>query len=345
MRIGCSEFCGCVTSCLKNAKNCIANTLIKCEEICNDPEALQKLILTTLSVFRGYNLYYNTDHFPRLVKILDSAQTLDFYGFLRLPAYFLYPYVPKNFNEYVLLDNLECILCDNWHLGIPDAQQNNRDPEVRLYAKQALETFLNQSVAYKKEFFSESDFHNSFQIFLEKNLTENRNLKFDPHMIDLRRLKIPMKPKTWITLLTETIYLLVDLVTVPVVLQQLSILNLGRFASRIGQIPLLAWVPGQILEEWLQGMLVCRHFVHFIQTIDILRNSQTTPAELKETKWVMAANIAEFIFNSTILFKIDLKVITLFAFFAKSLGLLSFLNVSEVTFFNKDANKRLQAQS
>lgn len=87
MRIGCNKACACLVPCYESAKQTFAATLLILDEIQSNPEAFQKAAILAESIIQGINFIFHTNYLPELIKILDVAQSFDFYGFCKIPHY------------------------------------------------------------------------------------------------------------------------------------------------------------------------------------------------------------------------------------------------------------------
>lgn len=335
MRIGCFESCACLSYCYESAKQGLSVVVLKLHDIAKDPEAFQKACIVALSIIRAINYQYNTNYLPHLVSILDIAPSFDVYGFYKLPRYFLHPYYAEKFDEYDLLDQLEVILCDNWHLGIPE-QGHNRDPLVRNFAQEELTAFLEKMSENKLNFSTEEEVRTLLHNWLEKRLEANREddeEDFDPHNLNLQDLKIKLKPNSWLE--AGSIYALAfaDIACVPDFLQTWGLIDLAPCANVIGQIPILSRATHYALGDWVWAALGTGFLLQFINAARSLWKGELSPDEAKDAKWIMAASITECIYCLANFQRRDLKLINCLALIAKSFGLIAFLTSSRPAFF------------
>lgn len=336
MRIGCYQACACVSSCYEFSKQTFAATVIKCNEIRRDPEAFQKICLVALAAIRCINIYFHKNYLSHFVNVLKEAPAFDFYGFCRLPRLFLHPYTAERLDEYALLDQLEVILCDNWHLGSPDDDGVNRDPLVYEFAKEELTAFLEKMDEKDLDFRTEEEVRTILLHWIEKKLEAHPKTDFDPHEINLKALKVKLKPTSWMEFLLTYTFAAIDIACVPDFLQGWEMIDLSSCANAIGKVPLVSWVSNYSLDQWVWGMLCFGHSMHFINASSSLLKGELTPGEAKNAKWLMAASAAESIYSLSILQGRDYRLINCLALIAKSLGLISFLVYESPTFFNDD---------
>jgi hypothetical protein len=334
MRIGCFEACDCVTSCYQFVTQGITATVMTLDKIRRDPGAFQKVFIVAASIIRGFNFHCKTNMQSQFIEILDAAPTFDFYGIFRLPRYFLHPYAPTRFDEYAILDQLEVILCNNWHLGIPDVNDKNRDQSVFAFAKAQLNVFLEKMVEADEHFRTEEEVKTILQHWLEKTLEANPQEDFDPHLINLKDLQISLKRIPWTETIANVVFVITDIVCVPAFLQSWRMVNLAPYAKAIGNFPLFAWLPDKNLDDWVWAGLSLANLLQFIHAAHSLWNRELTPAEAKDAKWLMVASVAESIYALTVHQKSDPKIVNCLALIAKLIGLVAFLVASEPTFFN-----------
>lgn len=337
MRIGCFQSCVCATSCYEFAKQALAATIIKLNEISCDPEAFQKTYIIALTIIREINFHCYTPYFPHAVHLLDTAApAFDFYGIWRLPRLFFHPYTVDRFDEYAILNQLEVIFCDNWHLGVEDDEGLNRDPAVREFAKEQLTAFLKKMEEQDLDFRSAEEVRTTLHNWFEKILEVDPEEDFDPHNINLRDLEIVLKKKSLIETIITYIFIVVDVICVPDFLQGWELIDLAPYASQMGRLPFLSWVPNQRLDDWVWGVACAGHFLQSLRAGHALWSGTLTCDEAKDAKWLMAASIAECLYSLSNIQKRSLRLINCFALIAKSLGLIVFLVSSKPTFFNDD---------
>lgn len=335
MQIGCGEACAYVVACYESAKHALAATVLKMQDIRKSPEAFQKTCLIALAALRAVNFHCHTNYLSRLVEVLNSAPAFDFYGCCRLPRYFLHPYYAERLDEYDILDQLEVILCDNWHLGLPDAKGKNRDFHVRQYAKDQLNAFFEKMVDHDLDFASEGEMKTIIHNWFEKTLAVNPKENFDSHNLNLQNLKINLKPISWMESSIIYSFIFADIACVPDFLQIWGLVDLMPYANRIGQVPFLSWVPDQVLDDWIWGALSVGFLLQLINASQELMEGNLSPNEEKDAKWVIVASIAECIYCSSNILLKNHQWINGLALIAKSIGLIAFLSSSKPTFFTK----------
>ena len=337
MRIGCFQACTCLFSCYEFAKEAVAATVIKLDEIRRDPEAFQKVCIVGRSVIQGINFCCHTHYCLQLIRVLNVAESFDFYGFCRLPRYFMHPYVSNRFDEYAILDQLEVILCENWHLGVPDEEGQSRDPLVHQYAQEQLKAFLEKMVENDQDFCSEDEVKTGLNNWLTKVLEDNPEDDFDPYCINLQDLSIPLKEIHWLEALTDATFVMIDIGCVPVFLQDWGLFDLSYYSNHAGRFPLYNLIRDWSLDDCIWGAMFVGFLLQFIVAVRCLMQEGLAPEESQDAKWLMAASLAEFLYSLAILQRRDPRLITFLAFSAKSLGLLHFLCASKPSFFTRES--------
>jgi hypothetical protein len=320
---------------LSFAKRTFAAAVIQLDQIRQDPEALQDSFIIVRSIIQGINFYFHAHYLPRLVTVLDAAQTFDFYGFYRLPRYFLYSYTPQRIDEYAMLDQLEVALCHNWCLGTPDTQGLKRDSNVRQFAKEQLKALLEEMVENDQDCRTQEEVKSFLCRWLTQFLEANPDKNFDPHKIDLQNVSIPLKKTPWLQALSDGIFVLSDLSCLPYYLQAWNLIQLSFYANKMGHLPFLSWVPRQSLDNWVWGLTSIGYFLQCSQAVCCLGRAHLQEEAVK-AKWLVVASVAEFVYSLAIHQKQDMRLIVFLAFIAKSLGLIHFLYAPEHAFFNKD---------
>ena len=338
MRIGCFQACSCLSACYESTKQTLCLTITKLDEIRKDTEAFQKLCILALATLRSINHHCRTHYFPHLIEVLDTAPAFDFYGFCRLPRLFLYPYTAQRLDEYALLDQLEVILCQNWHLDLPDDKQQNSDSPVCGFIKMQLTAFLKKMLEKEIEFRTAEEVKNALQAYLVATLEANpqqRKLGFDPYSISLQDLKIELKKDSWIEKIIKYTFVGVDIICIPDFLQGWGLVNLASYTQKIGQLPIFGWVARYSLDEWVWRSLGVGHFLNFFNATYSLWKGGLTAGEAKDAKWLRAASLAECLYCLSVIRKTGSGWTNGLAIIAKSLGLMAFLAASEPIFFNE----------
>ena len=175
MHIGYVEACSYANSGYNYAKDALAVTILTLSEIKRSPEAFQKACIIALSAIRAFNFHFDTHYFPHFISVLDAAPAFDFYGFCRLPRYFLHPYYAERLDEYDILNQLEAILCNSWQLGFPDQNGCRRDPKVCQFVKDQLTACFEQMSDHQIDFRTEEEVKLVLQRWFKKILEKPRD--------------------------------------------------------------------------------------------------------------------------------------------------------------------------
>jgi hypothetical protein len=261
---------------------------------------------------------------PRLVKVLDHSQTLDFYGFCRLPHYLLHAYCHEQIEESLLLENLTAVLHENWRFNTGNLSTQN-------FARHSLKAFLELMAEEEIAFSTEEKMREALEIWLT-NRSEGIPPDVDLLNIDLSELRIPLKKTNWLVALTDAAFIIADILCIPDFLNQWHLIHLPSFKKVQQRFPLASHSPFRTLDNYVRISMSFGFALQFIQSIITLNQSDTYPEERSHAKWILAASAAEFIYNTSILRKASPRFITLFAFWAKLLGLIAFLKTPKPAF-------------
>jgi hypothetical protein len=324
MRIGCLDGCSCLTSCWNTVKYSLSVAVFDLKQIASSPDALQKACILVHSIIQGINLTYETNYLPRLVKVLDHSQTLDFYGFCRLPHYLLHAYCHEQIEDSLLLENLTAVLHENWRF-------NEGNLPTQNFARHSLKAFLELMAEEEIAFSTEEKMREALEIWLI-NRSEGIPPDVDPLNIDLARLRIPLKKTNWLIALTDAAFIIADILCIPDFLNQWRLIHLPSFKQVQHRFPLASHSPFRTLDNYVRASMSIGFALQFIQSIITLMESNTNPEERSHAKWILVASAAEFIYNTSILRKASPRFITFFAFWAKLLGLIAFLKTPKPAF-------------
>lgn len=332
MRIGC-EACACLSTCMDYAKQAFNVTVLACTKIMGDAEALQKSCILAHSILLGSNLYFHTNRLPKLIEILDTAQSFDFYGFCKLPRYLIHSYQAEKIDEYALLDRLEAVLCDKWDVGQTDKNGALRHPAIHHFAKEQLNAFLTQMIEDDVDFCTEDECRTSLKNWLSLALKENKE-GYDPDIIDLSSLAIPIKKFSWLEILADISFIIVDIGCIPDFLQQWEIIDLSTLCNHFFSCRAFSWLPQTRIDDYVRSFMCVGFMLQFFEALRCLTQSDLNSEDKKNAKWILAVTSTEFLYNLTILQKRDIRLITFLAFIAKSIGVMAFLMKPDHSFFS-----------
>lgn len=337
MRIGCSEACACVSWCFESAKQTFVATVESIEMGRRNPEVFQKTCILFASTIQGINFSFRSNYLPDLVRILDFAQSFDFYGFCRLPRYIFHPFVPGRLDEDLILDQLEVILCKNWNMGKPDAKGIKHDPIVRKFAKERLVDLMEEMLRVDFDVRTGEDFKFLLKNQLIKHLESFPKLyprdEFDPEFIDIHSLQVNLKKISFLEYISDAIFILVDIACVPSFIFEWF--DLSNISNRLGNMPLLKHFSQSNLDNWISCFMCTGYIALFLEAFRSLCQDLLSHDERRNAKWVMVASVAETLYNSAILLKKDIKVVVLLAVIAKLLGLIQIWQSPKISFFTE----------
>ena len=336
MPIGCRQAYACIGNCLEFAKHALAATVLTMHKIRSDPEAFQKVCLIAFAIIRGFNHFYQKNYFPRLAWVLDNAQSFDVYCFCRLPRFFLEPYTLERIDGNLLRDRLEAVLCNNWHRGVPDREGKPRDAAVSQFSLNQLTLIFELMDEKDLAFRTEEQVRTFLQNQMIHRLEGNPNNEFDPVLIDLHELQIPLKKIPFVAALSEAVFVVVDVICVPPFLRDWGFIELSSYANRLGRFRLLTWLPEQSLDDWVRISMCIGFTLQFFAALNCLCKPNVKPKEASAARWLMAASLTEFIYNTAILRKASPPRITFFLFTAKTIGLLKILLTPERLPFDEE---------
>lgn len=336
MLIGCRQAYAWMGNCLEFAKHALAATVLTMHKIQSDSEAFQKVCLIALAIIRGFNHYYQKNCLPRLAWVLDNAQSFDFYCFCRLPRYFLESYTLERIDGNLLRERLEAVLCANWHRGVPDQDGMPRDAVVEQFTQNQLTLIFELMDEKDLAFRTEKQVRTFLQNQLICRLERNPNQEFNPALIDLKELQIPLRVPPLVESLAEATFVVVDLICVPAFLRDWGFIELSSYANRLGRFRLLAWLPQQSLDDWVRISMCIGYTLQFFAALNCLCKSTVRLKEGSAARWLMVASLTEFIYNIAILSKVSPSQITFFLFTAKTIGLLKILLTPERLPFDEE---------
>lgn len=322
----------CLSSCFELTKQAIVVTILTLDKIRKNPEALQKICILIESLIQAINFYKNTHYLPRLIQVLDIAYSFDFYGFCRVPKYLFHIYRAERFDEYLILDQLETVLCHNWK--IKNEEGLNRDQAVHAFAKQQLIELLEEMEEFNYDLKTEEEVKTLLQNRLKRSLKDIPKKDFSPDAIDLKDLKIPLKENPFLEALCDAIFIGVDIACVPSFLQDWGLIDLSFISDGLGKIISLQRLPVKNLDEAIRGVMCFGFLVQVIKALQSLYLGGMSQAESRNAKLITAAGSAEFLYNLTILQKRDLRLIVFLAIIAKSLGLVQIVLEPESSYFD-----------
>lgn len=326
MRIGCKEACACLTYCYESVMQSSASAIESLDRGRRNPEVFQKTCILVSSTIEGFNFLAKSNRLPEFASILNMAQSFDFYGFCRLPRYIFHPYVPGRLDEDVILDQLETILCKNWKMG-------QSDRKVRTFAKERLVELLEEMLELDFDVRTENEFRFLLQgkivDYLERSAKQYPRGEFDPNLVDISSLSVRLKRITFLEYLSDFIFIGIDVACIPSFLQEWQIFDFSFISKKIGKFAYYS------LDEWISAFMCFGYIVLFMEAFRSLIEDDLSRDEMRNAAWIMAASVAETLYNGAILFKKELHVITFLAIGAKLLGLIQIWQAPRISFFTE----------
>ncbi len=326
MQTYCRAVCTSLTNYCEKAQQTILTTILEINEIRLDPEGFQRICLVALSILQGINYYCERPYLPQLVAILDISNTLDFYGFLKIPYQLFHAIDSNKIDEFRTQKQLEHQLCLNWGIGQENEEGLKQNSTIHDFSQASLRTFLKQMSAYDLAWIDDKEFSQVLQKWMVGELTAQPDHLLNgctAHQIDLQKLKVIQKENTWLENLTDLTFLTVDVICVPTFLRDLNLLELASYANSLGRFKLFSWVPGQSLDTWVRGGLCIGFFVRFLETCRTLKYDRLGESTKKRAYWELAVSITEFAFNISAFSQVREPVVIFLTFIAKSIGIAS----------------------
>jgi hypothetical protein len=306
-----------------------AGGIVKLAEVRGDFSTYQKASLAALAWLREINYQNNTKYLPKFATYLANASSLDFYGFCRIPYYFICTYTADQIDDQALFSDLKKALYQNWEV-------QGENEQVDSFAKEQLRAFLEEMQDKDVGFSTADQFKASLKKWLVNALESTPIQNFDPQKIDLTTLEIPFAKKSWLGAIIDHIYLAVDMACVPSFLDGWDLIELGPYAKTIGKFPLLSWVPEHSLDDWIWGGAALGNFLQLIVSLDNQWNENLKPKQKKNEMWLTAVSAAEaFYCYSNTQRNWHPRTINTLALIAKSIGLVASL-VSEPSSYLDD---------
>lgn len=329
----CREAYGYLEPYCEAIKQGVSTTIIELNEVRQDPEGLQRICLVALSILEGVNYYTGRTYLPKLVAALDVANSLDFYGFLKIPYHFFHVIDPDKIDEFHTLSCLENVLCVNWGLGIRNENGLLQDPAVHLFAKHCLADLLAQMSVNDLASVDNEKFKATLQEWVVDELTAHPQHGWDAALIDLSQLEVAQKRDSWLETLANLTFMGVDVGCVPLFLDEWNLLDLGGYATSLGKFRALSWVPNQSLDTWVRIGLCAGFLLRFLEASRVLREEEVGETTIKHAQWERVLSAAEFLFNFSILCRASQPIVIFLTFVAKSIGIATIVYRPNVCYF------------
>lgn len=313
-----------------------STAMIELNEVRQDPEGFQRICLVALSVLEGINYCCGCTCLPKLAAALEVANSLDFYGFLKIPYHFFHVIDPDKIDEFHTLTCLEHVLCVNWGIGVQSEKGKLQDPHVHDFAKHCLSGLLSHMSVNDLASVDDKKFTTTLQEWMVDELTARPNLNlagWEKGVIDLSLLEVVQKKDSWLETLANLTFMAVDIGDVPTCLNEWNLIDLGAWASTLGSFRLLSWVPSQSLDTWVRVGLCAGFFLRFLEACRLLREKELGEVTARRAQWERLLSASEFLFNFSVLCRASPPVIIFLTFVAKSIGIALIVYRPNVCFF------------
>ncbi len=317
-------------------KQGVCTTIVELNEVRQDPEGFQRICLVALSILEGINYYYGRTYLPKLVAALDVANSLDFYGFLKIPYHFFHVVDPDKIDEFHTLICLEDVLCENWGQGIQNERGQLQDPAVHAFAKQCLADLLSHMSVNDLASVDNDKFKRVLQEWLVDELAthpDQRQEGWDTGLIDLSQLEVVQKKDSWLETLANLAFIGVDVGCVPLFLHEWDLIDLGSWAANLGRFRAFAWVPNQCLDTLVRVGLCAGFFLRFLEACRALNEKEVGEATAKRAQWERVLSAAEFLFNFSVLCRASPPIVIFLTFVAKSIGIAAIVYRPNIGYF------------
>lgn len=309
-------------------------SLYELKDLLCDPEGLQKTCLVALSILQGINCYRDQPCLPKFEKMLDIANSFDFYNFLKIPYHLFHLVDSDKIDEFQTLNEIEKALCTAW-IGREGIE---RDPDIHLFAQKCLEDLLGHMNQFEIAFIDDARFKIMLQEWLVEKLNANP-VDYPMHWyrdrIDLSRMAVIQKKDTRFETASNFAFIWVDLMCAPAFLGEWKLLDLASAAASIGKYRLFFWVPSQNLDSWIRGVLCTAFMLKFCDACTCLMRGNLGTATKKRAQWDLVVSAAEFLFNFSALCKVRMPVVIFLTFVAKSLGVASIISRPNRCYFEE----------
>lgn len=317
-------------------KQGVSTSIIELNEVRQDPEGFQRICLVALSILEGINYYTGRTYLPKLVAALDVANSLDFYGFLKIPYHFFHVIDPDKIDEFRTLICLEHVLCVNWGLGTENENGQLQDPAVHDFAKHCLADLLSHMSVHDLASVDDEKFKTTLQEWMIDELAAYPDLgreEWDRRAIDLSQLEVVQKKDSWLETLANLTFIGVDVGCVPLFLNEWNLIDLGAWAANLGRFRALSWVPNQCLDTWVRVGLCAGFFLRFLDACHALKEGEAGEATTKRAQWERILSAAEFLFNFSLLCRASPPIVIFLTFVAKSIGIAAIVYRPNVCYF------------
>ncbi|MBA2369736.1 MAG: hypothetical protein H0V82_12030 [Candidatus Protochlamydia sp.] len=309
-------------------------SVIELNEVLHDPEGFQKICLVALSILQGINYYRDKPCLPKFEKMLDIANSFDFYSFLKIPYHLFYLVDSDKIDEFKTLNEIEKALCANW-IG---REGIDRDPEIHLFAQKCLSDLLEHMTQFEVAFVNDARFKSMLHQWLVEELNVHAAAYpayWDQSRIDINGIAVIQIEDTKFETASNFAFICVDLMCVPAFLGEWKLLDLISTAESLGKFRLFSWMPSHNLDSWIRGVLCTAFLLKFCDACTCLMRGNLGPATKKRAQWDLVVSAAEFLFNFAAFCKVRTPAVIFLTFIAKSLGVASIISRPNRYFFEE----------
>lgn len=317
----------------------------KVKECARDTEFYQKMAQIVMSVFqiRGMANAYSS-----FLSTCGTACLHDFYHIIQQPRDQLFPINASSFDEekmyarYIEIRGAETST-DNDKKAFKDGIADYlKDLELRGAAFRTVEAARKDYIAYITRITSEELWvmNGSLYQFWRSDEKKVKDVEFAKYL----------RKSTLLERILNVNWLVVDVACVACYLKEWQLLDLAKYAARIGQVRGLGWVNTQHFDSWFYASITSGFLIKLTIATKQLWKAESTPKEKTRARWDIVTSVAEAALYAAswagqvgIIRRDDTRLawITLAA---KSLGVMSILVRPKYEFFEKSAATSAQAK-
>ena len=311
-----------ISSAYRSCKEKVHNFADKVETVRLDPSGLQKLALCILSTLQTINGYFGKNYLPHLVTHLNIANHLDFFGCLKIPYYWFYPYSLERIDTLATLQNLKghlqsCLSCQGVEIGT-----------IHLFAQQLLEDYFDLMAGNREDcrgdlaFPDEAHFKEGLMNSLKRKV-EDEKLGWDLSHISLHAFDPVLKPFSLLNKVTDFIFVSVDAACGAFFLQEWQLIDLAPLVKKIGSFRIFGWIKNLVLDTWIKVGLCIGFALQIIQAVRSLLSSKEGLVAIQKAWWQVAVATSEFVFNFASLVCVNQTIVYFLAAIAKGIGVIA----------------------
>ncbi len=134
--------------------------------------------------------------------------------------------------------------------------------------------------------------------------------------------------------LTDAAFIVTDLLCVPLFLHEWSLIDLSFYVHQLGRLRLFGKQPAETLDDWIKISLCISFSFQFFKALYCLSQPDLKAEEATGAKCLIAASLAEFIYNYSMINRWTPRWLTFLLFTAKSIGLFQIMLDPKPIFFD-----------